>query len=105
MEEWIKVEDKMPEYNVGVLVFIPDEDYHVTSGMWDISNKWVLLDEYRNPECSVTHWMKLPDIPEEYRAKREFDFEIIRLLKENLTTPTEGKLFSPFKRRAFTTTP
>lgn len=55
---------KKGEYNVGVLVFIPGEDNHITSGMWDIDNKWVLLDEYRVPDCEVTHWMPLPGLPE-----------------------------------------
>jgi hypothetical protein len=59
---WNSAEIK-PPHNVGVLVFIPDEDNHITSGMWDISNKWVLLDEYRTPECEVTHWMPLPNPP------------------------------------------
>src|SRR4051812_16476752 len=53
---WVKADTK-PEHNAGVLVFIPGEDNHITSGMWDISNEWVLLDEYRTPEEEVTHWM------------------------------------------------
>ena len=77
---WIKSSEQMPEYNKGVLVFIPDEDFHITSGMWDIDNKWVLLDEYRVPECEVTHWMEMPDIPEEYKKDREDNFEILKSL-------------------------
>lgn len=61
--KWIDADVEKPKYNVGVLVFIPDEDNHITSGMWDISNKWVLLDEYRTPQCKVTHWRKLPADP------------------------------------------
>lgn len=67
---WVSVDDKMPEHNLGVLVFIPSEDDHITSGMWDIDNKWVLLDEYRTvgegegmEDCRVTHWMKMPFKP------------------------------------------
>jgi hypothetical protein len=60
---WVKADTK-PEYNVGVLVLIPREDNHITSGMWDISNEWVLLDEYRTPEGEVTHWMPLPGLPD-----------------------------------------
>lgn len=60
--KWNSAENK-PPYNLGVLVFIPDEDNHITSGMWDISNKWVLLDECRTPECEVTHWMPMPPPP------------------------------------------
>lgn len=62
---WLEADTK-PEHNVGVLVFIPGEDNHITSGMWDISNEWVLLDEYRTPEEEVTHWMPLPAFPEGY---------------------------------------
>lgn len=53
-----------PPKNKGVLVFIPEEDFHITSGMWDLDNKWVLLDEYRVPDCEVTHWMEMPGYPE-----------------------------------------
>lgn len=52
IDDWVPVSIK-PVHNVGVLVFIPDEDDHITSGMWDVSNKWVLLDEYRTPECEL----------------------------------------------------
>lgn len=79
---WIKVSDKMPEHNVGVLVFIPKEDFHITSGMWDISNKWVLLDEYRVPDCEVTHWMELPDMPQEFHKERDENNSIMAMLKE-----------------------
>lgn len=61
--KWVKASERLPETNMGVLVFIPDEDFHITSGMWDVSQKWVLLDEYRVPECEVTHWMELPQFP------------------------------------------
>jgi len=60
---WNDVEKGMPEFNKGVLVFIPEEDNHITSGMWDISENWVLLDEYRTPESEVTHWAYLPEPP------------------------------------------
>lgn len=61
---WKSVEkDGYPEYNLGVLVFIPEEDNHKTAGMWDIDNKWVLLDEYRVPESKITHWTYLPENP------------------------------------------
>lgn len=58
--------DGLPDENRGVLVFIPDEDNHITAGMWDVSKKWVLLDEYREPTVPVTHWMDMPDYPKEY---------------------------------------
>lgn len=61
--EWIKSSDRMPEFNVSVLVFIPEEDHHITTGMWDISRKWVLLDEYRVPQSEVTYWMPMVQRP------------------------------------------
>lgn len=60
---WVHVDTDMPITNVGVLVFLPGEDDHITSGMWDIDEKWVLLDEYRNPDVPVTHWRPMPDKP------------------------------------------
>jgi hypothetical protein len=77
---WVKADTK-PEHNVGVLVFIPGEDNHITSGMWDISNEWVLLDEYRTPEEEVTHWMPLPAFPEGY-MHNEIPAEWVGALKE-----------------------
>lgn len=77
---WVKADTK-PEHSVGVLVFIPGEDNHITSGMWDISNKWVLLDEYRTPEEEVTYWMPLPAFPEGYPAY-ELPDEIGAMIKK-----------------------
>lgn len=98
---WVRVEDDgYPEKNKGVLVFIPDEDYHITSGMWDIDNKWVLLDEYRVPECEVTHWMKLPEVPAEFEKEIGENFKVLKWLKEGIKSgdikvppsPVEQKL-------------
>lgn len=60
---WISVKDRMPEKNISVIVFIPEEDHHVTTGMWDVSKKWVLLDEYRVPQSEVTYWQPMIRIP------------------------------------------
>lgn len=76
---WKSAKQK-PEYNLGVLVFIPEEDSHITSGMWDISNKWVLLDEYRVPTCEVTHWAYMPEPP------------ITNLPSKNLLSHSQSKL-------------
>lgn len=63
IEGWVPAEI-LPQKNVGVLVYIPEEDHHITSGMWDESEEWILLDEYRKPESEVTHWMPLPEKPD-----------------------------------------
>jgi len=70
MSNWIKASDQLPPENVGVLVFIPGEDNHVTAGMWDVSKKWVLLDEYRVPTEQVTYWMVAPELPEDREYER-----------------------------------
>jgi hypothetical protein len=83
---WVKA-DMKPEFNVGVLLLIPGEDNHITSGMWDIDNKWVLLDEYRIPDCEVTHWMPLPALPEGVETldlPDEIGQEIKKLAKKEL---------------------
>lgn len=77
---WVKAETK-PEHNVGVLVFIPGEDNHITSGMWDISNEWVLLDEYRTPEEEVTHWMPMPGLPEGIESN-DLPDDIVKIIKK-----------------------
>lgn len=62
---WIKASEQLPPENVGVLVFIPEEDNHCTTGMWDVSKKWVLLDEYRVPKSQVTYWAEMVELPED----------------------------------------
>lgn len=63
VERWIPTKQRLPDYNVSVLVFIPEEDNHCTVGMWDVSKKWVLLDEYRVPRSEVTYWREMVDLP------------------------------------------
>lgn len=62
---WIKSSDQKPPENVSVLVFIPEEDNHCTTGMWDVSQKWVLLDEYRVPKSEVTYWAEMVELPQD----------------------------------------
>lgn len=88
---WIKTSEQHPTYNVGVLVFIPEEDNHITTGMWDISKKWVLLDEYRVPKSEVTYWCEMPSRPKDtaYTPTKdihdeETTTEIIRKLQKRI---------------------
>lgn len=76
-QQWISTKERLPEHNVSVLVFIPEEDDHCTTGMYDISGKWVLLDEYRVPKSQVTYWRKMVDLPEDkgYERQRHFTSE------------------------------
>jgi hypothetical protein len=64
--KWIKSSDQLPPENVGVLVFIPEEDNHCTTGMWDVSKVWVLLDEYRVPKSEVTYWAEMVNLPKDH---------------------------------------
>jgi hypothetical protein len=66
---WIKSSERLPDENVAVLVFIPEEDNHCTTGMWDVSQEWVLLDEYRVPKSEVTYWAEMVDLPEDRSYK------------------------------------
>jgi hypothetical protein len=64
---WIKVSDRLPEVRAGVLAYIHSEDGEKyidvvamdSIGMWDNINGI----EYCSYE--VTHWMPLPEPPEE----------------------------------------
>lgn len=62
---WHDADEEIPKQNVSLLVFIPEEDNHITAGMWDVSEKWILLDEYRVPICKVTHWAYMPESPKQ----------------------------------------
>jgi hypothetical protein len=89
--EWVKVDENdpttFPDECVGVLVLIPEEDHHVTTGMWDISKKWVLLDDYREPTSQVTHWRKMVAVPNDVEFKETHieDFEgVVTKLRNQL---------------------
>jgi len=73
--EWMRVSEVKPRINTAVEVFIPEEDNHITVGMWDVSEKWVLLDEYRVPQSEVTYWRWLRREPEDksYTPTPDFD--------------------------------
>jgi len=68
MIKWISVEDRLPNKNEPV-VYINRKEFKkgwfVGVAYWTVSNKW-------NPECEstenpegFTHWMPLPEPPEE----------------------------------------
>ena len=59
---WNETKKRLPDFNKPCLVFIPGEDNHVTSGMYDVSGSWVLLDDYREPKCEITQWAYIEPI-------------------------------------------
>src|SRR5690606_20767194 len=92
-DKWISTKDRLPDHNVSVLVFIPEENDHITTGMWDISKKWVLLDEYRVPTCQVTYWRETVGMPEDKSYEQTHsnpdDYKIRTLQKENYAKTKE----------------
>lgn len=71
---WIKADLKKPRENTRVFVYIPEEDNHVTAGMWDVSKKWVLLDDYRVPLSQVTYWRPYDfDLPSDKTYTKSFE--------------------------------
>lgn len=80
---WIDARKEKPDYNVSVLVFIPEEDDHCTVGMWDISRKWVLLDEYRIPKSEVTYWAEMVQLPDDKTFKK------IKEVSDKMDTTTD----------------
>lgn len=91
--KWRKSEDELPDQNVSVFVFIPEEDNHITVGMWDVSQKWVLLDEYRVPRSQVTYWAPMfLDVPEDTSYQKvEWNDE---LQKENYSLKEQNSKLS-----------
>lgn len=85
---WIKSSEQLPPENVSVLVFIPEEDNHCTTGMWDVSKKWVLLDEYRVPKSEVTYWAEMVELPEDcsYTPQRSFNSSLDGIEEEDTIT-------------------
>lgn len=46
-----------------------DDDYYIPEGWWE-NRQFNPDDVYNNPvDCAVTHWMPLPEVPEEHNGK------------------------------------
>lgn len=68
MDEWISVKDRLPTQETDVLLF--DCDVGIVFGYYELPNNWTDLTHREwEGECRrllrVTHWMPLPDSPEE----------------------------------------
>ena len=65
--EWVSVEEKLPDFDVPVLVYVKDvfdnkgtinvTKYTIT---YDLTNNWL---GYENSSFKITHWMPLPAPP------------------------------------------
>jgi len=71
MNEWISIEDRLPEDDVRVLLMtekgfsVGAADHHDNVGVsWRIGNSMIAWDyEYNLDDLEVTHWMPLPEPP------------------------------------------
>ena len=72
MGEWISVKDRLPKYGKEVLTYTPGIAIPITVDVYDRyygedNNEWYEGWRYRGSyaENSITHWMSLPEMPEE----------------------------------------
>jgi hypothetical protein len=74
MNKWISVKDKLPEIIVNVLCY--NEYSQMTIGHLSFS-KDMFLDDHVHEIEKVTHWMPLPEAP------NDFEIEMDKLLAED----------------------
>jgi hypothetical protein len=77
MSDWISVEDRLPEKDERVLVWLPENEQTLDDGIFDIAYFEIKEDEepvwriengpgiYSLSSNDVTHWMPLPGPPNE----------------------------------------
>lgn len=72
-QEWISVEERLPEIMETVLIAYKEKwewetkwNFGVDAGSWDIvEGRWnTYHDVYEGQELQITHWMPLPQPPE-----------------------------------------
>lgn len=68
--QWISVKERLPEYDQLVLIWHPDFEKpfvgsRVDSGLMDPLYWWRCEFDMYEPEGIITHWMPLPEPPEE----------------------------------------
>lgn len=62
---WIPVTERLPEPEVDVLALFDNGDTESLWQNWAVTNNLVYDDLYDLPPRTVTHWMPLPEWPEE----------------------------------------
>jgi hypothetical protein len=70
--EWISVEDRLPEQRDIVLIIRTNKYAPVIELAFHVPgffNEWTLMSDPMNFEndLKITHWMPLPDIPEDVK--------------------------------------
>ncbi len=91
MNEWISVEDRLPDWRDGkVLVFT---EYGFSICERTTSNRW--KGKHAN---WITHWMPLPELPTEQNKLILVDNnKMLWLGKENFRCSCGGNVFSEYK--------
>lgn len=65
MSEWIKVEDRLPPKDTPVLCYYCDTYIDVMEYWYDEQGKHIFFNPPSPPSDNVTHWMPLPEKPNE----------------------------------------
>lgn len=73
MSEWISVRDRLPEKSMKVLAYAPNPYIPEARGtimVLDYSHRWKAFNAFDSTDAEyaikdVTHWMTLPEAPEE----------------------------------------
>ena len=66
VQEWISVEDRLPEDQVEVLVLTRS-----MKGMRNVDKGYWSIDHFIHRGCAqVTHWLPMPELPERRRTER-----------------------------------
>jgi len=76
MREWISVNDKLPEFDIPVLIYHHDNPHYYDSKIEvakiDSHQKWVIPHFCESSYMEkVTHWMTLPNPPPKEDTKHE----------------------------------
>jgi hypothetical protein len=58
---WIPVSERLPEKNTGILIY---DEFYERAGEGELfSYGFTFLDSQKD-DCSITHWMPLPEPPD-----------------------------------------
>ena len=61
--KWVSVKDRLPDKESMLCLVISDGDLYVSHWHWSGGGAWFFTDG--ECDCNVTHWMKVPEPPEE----------------------------------------
>ena len=63
MENWIDVNDRLPEINQEIIICEKGSNYVIAAVVSLKGNAYPLTDLYRSNSVDFTHWMPLPKPP------------------------------------------